>query len=210
VTETPAAPRAPIAVIAGLIAATLLLGIVVRAGVGGSAERAMMHAMAFREDRTPDALIAAARWISWFGNTEQRTILVMLFSGWLVWKKRSLAALVVAVVPALTLVLTSALKEMFDRARPTIVPRIDQVTELSFPSGHASNAAATFVLLALVLPGQSPRMRMALAITGAVLIGWSRVALGVHWPSDVVGGWLLGIAFALIGFHLVRKSENKA
>jgi undecaprenyl-diphosphatase len=210
VSETPAPPRASIAVITALIAATLLLGFVVRAGIGGPAERAIMLALAFRAGQTPDALVAAARWISWFGNTEQRTILVMLFAAWLVWKKRSLAALVIAVVPALTLVLTSALKEAFDRARPTIVPRIDQVTELSFPSGHASNAAATFVLLALVLPGQSPRLRMGLAIVGALLIGWSRVALGVHWPTDVIGGWLLGTAFALIGIHLVRKSENRA
>jgi membrane-associated phospholipid phosphatase len=189
-----------------LLGVSVAIGFAVSAGIGDGAERAILGTIAFRDGRTSGALIGFARALSWFGDTERRTLFVVACAGWFVWKKRRWAALVMAVTPLLASVMSSIMKEAFARARPDVVPHLDTVTNMSYPSGHASNAAATFILLALLLPGP---YRMAAAVIGAALIGWSRWALGVHWPSDVVGGWIFGTAFALIGAHIVERKEGE-
>ena len=199
-----------------LVWATLLILIVIAIGVAASAgvalplEKAALKAMAFRAGRTPDIVISLAQWITWMGDAAQRTVLLVVCAAWLFWKKRPRAALVVAIVPILASVMSSFLKEAFARARPVVVPHLDHVTNLSFPSGHATNAAAAFLLIAFLVPGKSPSFRIALAVFGALLIGGSRLALGVHWPSDVIGGWLLGFAFALAGFEIANQLEKRA
>lgn len=193
-----------------IILIVIAIGVATAAGVALPLEKAALKAVAFRDGRTPDIVISLAQWITWMGDAAQRTIFLIVCAAWLFWKKRPRAALIVAIVPILASVMSSFLKEAFARARPAVVPHLDHVTNLSFPSGHATNAASAFLLIALLVPGKSPSFRIALAAFGALLIGGSRLVLGVHWPSDVIGGWLLGLAFALAGREIANRIEQRA
>ena len=94
-------------------------------------------------------------------------------------------------------------KLAFARPRPE-VRHLAEVSSYSFPSGHAANALATYAALAVLLAfGTWPRVGVAVLV-GA--IGVSRVLLGVHWPSDVLGGWALAAFWLLIAFQFRAKS----
>jgi undecaprenyl-diphosphatase len=93
------------------------------------------------------------------------------------------------------------------------VPHLTNVDSLSFPSGHAMISAATYMtvgaLLAHMQPSRLARAYlMTVFITLAILIGISRIYLGVHWPSDVLAGWLLGAAWALLFWIVARRAEG--
>jgi len=104
-------------------------------------------------------------------------------------------------------VFTHVMKDAVARPRPP-GPHLAPATGFSFPSGHSLNSATTYGLLAvLVWRSRAPRpLRWAAVVAALVLpfgIGLSRIALGVHYPSDVLGGWLAGIAFVAAGAVLV-------
>lgn len=127
------------------------------------------------------------------------------FAIWLFWQKRWRAGLIMLIFPAVAGATSSILKQIFARPRPDIVPHLDSFGNLSFPSGHAANAAAILLLAALIVPSRHRPVWMGLACLVALLIGLSRVLLGVHWPSDVLGGVLWGTGFALAGWAMARK-----
>ncbi len=131
----------------------------------------------------------------------------------LVRRWRAAAVLFAGVVGAS--VLNAVFKLSFHRARPDVVPHLTMVDNSSFPSGHAMIAAATYMTVGALLAHMQRRMAtriylMSLFITLAILIGISRVYLGVHWPSDVLAGWLLGAAWALLFWIVARKAEGGA
>jgi len=110
------------------------------------------------------------------------------------WRKPSIPLFVTTVVLGQVLI-SNTIKLAIDRARPELRPRAI-FTGTSFPSGHTTAAAATYLAVALVLGiGSSPRVRAALggsAVSVAVAVGCTRVLLGVHWFSDVVAGLVIG------------------
>ena len=97
-----------------------------------------------------------------------------------------------------------AIKWLVDRPRPTaeVVRVLEVASGLGFPSGHAFSAMALCVVTAGVMPrvmsGTTLRIAQAISIGLGLLMGWSRVRLGAHWPSDVLGGWLCGAAMGLL------------
>jgi undecaprenyl-diphosphatase len=111
--------------------------------------------------------------------------------------------------------LNGLLKEVFARPRPEVVPHLRQVMSLSFPSGHALTSAAVFLTLgALLMRVAKTRLAkfycMFIAMTATLLVGSTRVYLGVHYPTDVLAGWLIGTSWALLCWLLERSLERTA
>lgn len=132
------------------------------------------------------------------------TILVTIFSLVLVTllllRKQAAALFLFAAMISGTL-LSQGLKFYFSRPRPDLVNHLDRTFTSSFPSGHASASMVGYLTLAAVAIRFIPRHSVRLfllwaAFVLAILIGVSRVYLGVHWPTDVIAGWFLGIAWA--------------
>ncbi|MEW6032287.1 MAG: phosphatase PAP2 family protein [Bacillota bacterium] len=122
-------------------------------------------------------------------------------------------------------VLNSVLKFLFQRARPELFP-LAPASGFSFPSGHAMVAVAFYSVAAYVasvllatagrrnpapaVPPWHPHVLAGLALVVVVLVGMSRVYLGVHYPSDVIGGYLAGLSWALLciaGFERLRHGQ---
>jgi undecaprenyl-diphosphatase len=121
---------------------------------------------------------------------------------WLIWAKKRAEAAWIAVSMIGASMIDGWLKHWIARPRPALVPHLAQVTDLSFPSGHAMVSAAVYLTLALMLSEGVKGWPARLALVGftstmVLLIGCSRIYLGVHWPSDVLAGWCFGTAWAL-------------
>jgi len=125
-------------------------------------------------------------------------------------------ALMLFVAIAGGMVLSLVLKDFFDRPRPDLVPHGSHVYTKSFPSGHSMLSVVTYLTLGAVLARIQPRRLLkvyviALALAAAVLVGASRVYLGVHWPSDVLAGWAAGSVWAAGVWgvmHLLQRTGN--
>jgi undecaprenyl-diphosphatase len=129
----------------------------------------------------------------------------------LIHKPRIALTLVLAVVSGI--LVSSLLKQGFDRPRPDLVPHGSHVQTSSFPSGHSMMSAVCYLTLATLLASvqQSKRVKsylVSLAILITLLVGISRVYMGVHWPTDVLGGWLAGSAWAMVTWLLSRWFQN--
>ena len=121
---------------------------------------------------------------------------------WAVRKKETRAAAAFFVVLVMTEVLNVMLKHTFERPRPTLFQEIETLHSYSFPSGHAMAAAAVYGMMGVVVARLVPRHRKPLVFGLPVLIvmiGMSRIYLGVHWPSDVLAGFAAGAFLALAG-----------
>ncbi len=121
---------------------------------------------------------------------------------WAVRKREARAAAALAIVMVMTEVLNVLLKHTFERARPTLFQEIETLHTYSFPSGHAMAAAAVYGMMGVVVARLAPGHRRLLVFTLPVLIlviGISRVYLGVHWPSDVLAGFAAGAFLVLAG-----------
>jgi len=103
--------------------------------------------------------------------------------------------------------LSEAQKYWIARVRPDLEPHLVVVKTSSFPSGHATSSMIFFLTLALVLGAETRWQRPAViaAILLSLAIGTSRVMLGVHWPSDVIGGWAFGMLWVLLTLRLAGR-----
>lgn len=149
----------------------------------------------------PVKLLEWVRDLTAMGGTLLITLYTTLAVVALVWLRCRREAMLLALTVISGSLVNTLLKVVVGRPRPEIVPHLTEAGGASFPSGHSFNSASTYIALALAFAALSPRagVRHTL-IAGAVLlslaIAWSRVWLGVHWPSDVMAGWLGGAAWA--------------
>jgi undecaprenyl-diphosphatase len=121
--------------------------------------------------------------------------------------RRYRLVLVIAVVLIGSALLTEAVKDLVMRQRPP--DPITGTDGYSFPSGHTLNSTATYGLLAVIawrsrLSLGLREVAVAIGVVAPILVGLSRIALGAHWPTDVLAGWLAGIAFVALGAVLIR------
>ncbi|HYC33235.1 MAG TPA: phosphatase PAP2 family protein [Gemmatimonadales bacterium] len=127
--------------------------------------------------------------------------------------KLRLVALLIASVGG-GLLVSMLLKLAFDRARPDLVPHGSLIYTSSFPSGHSTMAAVTYLTLGAVLmrTDKRPAVKlylMSIAVFLTIAVGVSRVYLGVHWPTDVLAGWTLGAAWAIICWLTAKWLQRK-
>jgi membrane-associated phospholipid phosphatase len=145
-------------------------------------------------------LLAIARFFTFFGEP---TLLIGAAAvvALLLWRARlARTGLVLLAVTLTGRILSEVQKYWIARARPDLEPHLVIVKTSSFPSGHATSSMIFYLTVALVLADHS-RWRftgVVAAIMLSLLIGTSRVMLGVHWPSDVVGGWAFGLLWVLL------------
>lgn len=127
--------------------------------------------------------------------------------------RRWRVALFIFVATAGGAALCSFIKVLAARARPELLPQLDGFTSYSFPSGHAWNGMIFYGEIALVAALFVPRHLqipvVALGVLAAFFTGWARIALGVHWPSDVLAGWIGGGAWLLLCYGLLLGNERK-
>lgn len=152
--------------------------------------------------------------ITALGGGVSLTLLTLAVTGFLLAARRFATAGFVAASITAGALLSGALKAIFLRARPDIVPHLATVYDTSFPSGHAMNSAVVFLTLGALLTRtqESRAVRVylvAVAILLTLLVGASRVYLGVHWPSDVIAGWIVGAAWATLCLALARLLQAR-
>jgi undecaprenyl-diphosphatase len=165
--------------------------------------------LAFREAGRPDQPIGpfwleeAMRDITSLGSTVVLALATLAVVIYLALVRRPATALFVLVAVVGGQVLSSLAKRGIDRPRPELVSHLVDVHSLSFPSGHAMLSAVTYLTLGSLatrfLPGRATKIYvLSLAVLTTLLVGISRVYLGVHWPSDVLAGWCAGFAWAML------------
>jgi undecaprenyl-diphosphatase len=148
------------------------------------------------------------------GGVAVLTFVTLAVLGLLLLQGRSHAALLVFVAVCGGWLGSTALKYAFDRPRPDLVPHGSHVVTSSFPSGHSMMSAVTYLTLGALVARffdgfklKAYVLLLAVLTTGAV--GFSRVYLGVHWPTDVLAGWTVGGCWALLCWTVARVLQRR-
>ena len=165
--------------------------------------------------RGPRWLAFGAEDITALGGATVLGLTVLAVTGYLLLHGLYRNGLFVFAASAGGFVLNWILKEGFARARPDVVPHLREVMTSSFPSGHALTSAAVYLTLGTLLmriaEGRLAKYYcIAIAMFVTFLVGLSRIFLGVHYPSDVVAGWLIGMSWALLCWAVERTLERRA
>jgi undecaprenyl-diphosphatase len=191
----------------------------VREGDSQSIDRAIL--LSLREDGNladpigPHWLGEIGRDLTALGGVAVLTLVSVAVLGYLLLERKPRAAAFVAVAVAGALLLSTTLKGLFDRPRPDLVPHLSYVSTSSFPSGHSMLSAAVYLTLGALLARQEQSLALKayfliVALSLTLLVGLSRVYVGVHWPTDVVGGWAAGSAWAAGCWLLARWLQRRA
>lgn len=193
----PARPALLAGLLVSLWAAMLLLG-------AGDVDRDILFALYSRDE--PWIALAAlgftqlGDWWAVVGVTLAGSLLLL-------WRGKKWEALTLLIATFTGRALVILQKVYFARLRPEEDLRLVEVSYLSFPSGHAANPTIAYVALALLLFDDPKRRHVAAAaaLVLALLIGISRPMLGVHWPSDVIGGWAFGLLWVGLVVTLMQR-----
>lgn len=164
--------------------------------------------------RGPAWLPDVARDVTSLGSGAVLVLIGVIVVGFLVVVRARGAAVLLAGALVGGGLLTAVLKRYFERPRPDLVSHAVDVSTASFPSGHAMLSAVTYLTLAALLtrlqlkPAAKAYLMFAAALL-SILIGLSRVYLGVHWPTDVLAGWSVGAAWAILCWLAARALQQR-
>lgn len=189
-------------ILLGLAILTSAAGIGIRAWAPGFDAQAMQAIAGGR-----DATLTAIAWVvtdaGSFVLLAPLSIAFLLLRRW----KRPADDIALVVIAAGSALLPLVVKQIVARPRPTL-EQLSHLSSLSFPSEHTTQAAAIYLTIAIMLSqGLARGWREAAVVLGVVIalaVAWSRVYLGVHYPTDVAAGLLLGWSWALVVFHWAR------
>lgn len=176
---------------------------------------------ALRQESNPEVL-KGPRWLKWgaeditaLGSPTVLGLTVLAVTGYLFLHGLYRNGLFIFTASVGGWLLNWTLKQVFARTRPSIVPHLREVVSSSFPSGHALTSAAVYLTLgALLMRIAEGRLAKYYCIATAMfvtfLVGSSRVLLGVHYPTDVLAGWVIGMSWALFCWIVERLLERRA
>jgi undecaprenyl-diphosphatase len=152
--------------------------------------------------------------ITSLGGATVTIIITIIVAGFLILQKNYNALWLVLIATIGGALVALGLKELMGRERPPLIFHLVYVDSLSFPSGHSMISAVVYLTQAFLLARiQTQRSTRVYIITVALiltfLIGLSRVYLGVHYPTDVLAGWSIGFAWALLCWFLARYLQER-
>jgi undecaprenyl-diphosphatase len=167
--------------------------------------------------RGPEWLPESVRDITALGGGMVLALITLSVAGFLILRKdyKLLWLLLFAVIGGT--ILDTILKEYFARERPSVVLKLMTATSFSFPSGHSMMSMVVYLSLGSLIARLQTRRRLkvyiiSLALFFSFIIGLSRIYLGVHYPTDVLAGWSIGLAWAAIvwfvAWYIQKKSEK--
>ena len=167
-----------------------------------------------RQHEGPAWLQEVGRDLTALGGVAVLTMVTFAVAGYLLLRRKYGAMWLVIFATGGGLVLSTVLKYFIDRDRPALVEHRSMVYTKSFPSGHSMLSAVVYLtlgsLLARIMPGRVLKLYfLGLALGLTVLVGISRVYLGVHWPTDVLAGWTGGLVWALVVWLVARHLQRR-
>jgi undecaprenyl-diphosphatase len=176
---------------------------------------ALRHANDLAQPIGPHWLQAAMLDLTALGGAAVLTLLAILAIGLVLAQRKWAQAAFIGVALGGGGLLSGLLKIGYARPRPELVAHLVEVSSASFPSGHAMNSAVTYLTLSVLLARAAPERRVKIYIlwTGVLLtliVGCSRVYLGVHWPTDVLAGWAVGAAWAGLCWLVAERLPSRA
>ena len=162
------------------------------------------------EPAGPPLLIEMVRDLTSLGGVLLRNVLALAAVLALLFLRLRREAVLLVFTVAGGWLVNTLLKEAMGRERPEIVPHLTAAGGESFPSGHSFNSAVVFIAIALAFATLSARQSVRMTVIGAALafslaVAWSRVWLGVHFPTDVIAGWLGGAGWAFLAAALLPR-----
>ena len=162
----------------------------------------------------PEWLHEVIRDFTALGGYAILSLVLLAVAGYLALERKNGALLLVIVAIVGGFMLSLALKSWFERDRPTEVEALSYVHTSSFPSGHAMMAAVVYLTLGSLLSrfSRSFVMRfyfLTIAVLVTVLVGFSRVFLGVHYPTDVLAGWAAGLVWSTLCWLVARALQKR-
>ncbi|MDO1580628.1 phosphatase PAP2 family protein [Rhizobium oryzicola] len=162
----------------------------------------------------PAWLAHALNDITSLGGVTVLSIITLLSCLYLLLARRRDVAIFMLISVAGGYAVSALLKLGIARPRPDIVPHLVDVHDLSFPSGHAMLSAVTYLTIGALLARAQPTRATRLFMIGAaifltLIVGISRVFLGVHYPTDVLGGWCAGALWAMLCWFVARKTLQR-
>ena len=163
----------------------------------------------FFSTHSSQAFIEVMKRITFFGSTSFLFPAYVVLIAWHISKRRSQYAIDITVIAVTSMSMMFAIKQFFHRQRPQL-PIIKDITGYSFPSGHTlSSFIFCSILIYLVWKGSlqpAPKyILITLLLLSSLAIGLSRVVLNVHYATDVIGGFCLGIIWVIISFAIIKK-----
>lgn len=197
-----------------LIYATIEIMDEVAEGEADAIDRSLLASMrapgAPHEPLGPEWFLIAMKDVTSLGSTTVLTLIIVAATGFLLFSQRMRLAGVFAASMILGTIANAVLKNIFERARPEFVATGVPIDSFSFPSGHAMLSAITYLTLgALLARSEERRVHkgyiLGVAILLTLLIGASRLYLGVHYPTDVLAGWSIGALWALGTWWIARR-----
>jgi undecaprenyl-diphosphatase len=163
----------------------------------------------------PPFLLEAVRDLTSLGGVLLRNLIALGAIAALLFLRLRREAMLLALTVIGAWLVEGAIKGLVGRPRPEIVPHLTEAGGASFPSGHAFNSAVVYIAIALAFATLSARESVRLTVIGtaivlSLVVAWSRVWLGVHFPSDVAAGWLGGAGWAFLAAALLQRPADAA
>jgi undecaprenyl-diphosphatase len=162
----------------------------------------------------PAWLEEAGRDLTGLGGVIVLVIMILGVLGYLLMIRKYHAVWLVLAATIGGQILSSTLKNTFDRQRPDLVPHLSKVHTSSFPSGHSMMSSVVYLTLGALLARLTARRAVkfyfiGIALLLTFLVGLSRVYMGVHYPTDVLAGWTAGLVWAILCWLVARYLQQR-